>query len=226
MTKKRVQQANPGEKQAIKVIAYYSTTLYDLCIIRDQKSLFSGVFLPETDPVHSLNRQIIMIINNSDSIVLAGIGSAVLSDAKAGLQVVEMAKKRFAGHPGIVFRKLATGGMDLLYAIEGFERVVLVESRHINGIKSGSVITTCIGPSIKKKKDEVCTGPEFSQINTLLEFGNQCGCRMPENVLCITVTSDAHRDFGENVSDSVKMVLNKVMKLIEQQIECWSFCNA
>ena len=167
-----------------------------------------------------------MITNHSDTIVLAGIGSTVLSDAKAGLQVVDMAKKRLSGHHGIVFRKLATGGMDLLYAIEGFERVVLVESRHIEGIKPGSVITTYVGPSIRKKKDEVCTGPEFSQINTLLTFGDQCGYRMPENVLCITVTADSHHNFGEEVSESVKLVLNKVMKLIEQQIECWLFCNA
>ena len=167
-----------------------------------------------------------MIINTNDTIVLAGIGSAVLCDAKAGLQVVDMAKKRFSGHTGIAFRKLATGGMDLLYAIEGFERVVLVESRHIDGIKAGSVITTCVGSSTKKKKDEVCAGPEFSQIKTLLEFGEQCGYRMPENMLCITVTADVQHRFGEEVSDLLKPVLKKVMKLIEQQIECWSFCNA
>lgn len=167
-----------------------------------------------------------MITTDFGTTVLAGIGSTVLGDAIAGLKVIDMAERRFGGYKDIEFKKLATGGMDLLYAIEGYSHAVLVESRYVLGFASGELLTTYVGSSPIDHSSESCTGSNYRRITTLLELGRQCGCRMPDDVFSVTISRDSNHFFGESVADSLKPVLLTVLKLIEQQMELWLCCNA
>lgn len=167
-----------------------------------------------------------MITIDFGTTVLAGVGSSVLGDAMAALNVIDMAERKFGGYKDIEFKKLATGGMDLLYAIEGFSHAVLVESRYVLGCAPGELVTTYVGPSFVDHSSENYTGSDYRRITTLLELGRQCGCRMPEDVFSVTISRTASHFFGETVTDSVKPVLIHVLKLIEKQMDLWLCCNA
>jgi Ni,Fe-hydrogenase maturation factor len=166
-----------------------------------------------------------MITTDSGTTVLAGIGSTVLGDAMAGLKVIDMAERRFGGYKDIEFKKLAAGGMDLLYAMEGYSHAVLVESRYVLGFAPGELLTTYVGSLSIDRSSESCTGSDYRRITTLLKLGKQCGCRMPEDVFSVTISRDNNHFFGERVADGFKPVFLTVLKLIEQQMELWLCCN-
>ena len=64
--------------------------------------------------------------------LVLGLGNPILGDDAVGLHVMR-AVRRIGPHlPDVEYRERCVGGLDLLFEIEGFERLVLVDAM-ING---------------------------------------------------------------------------------------------
>lgn len=64
-------------------------------------------------------------------VLVVGLGNEIRHDDAAGLQVLDRLRRQLgplADHEALQLRKLPTGGLDLIFEVEGFDRLIVVDT--------------------------------------------------------------------------------------------------
>lgn len=78
-------------------------------------------------------------MKNKKRTIILGIGNPILGDDGIGIHVVRKLKKQLDKRSDIVLDEAMTGGINLLDAIIGFDKAILIDAIHLTDEKIGEV---------------------------------------------------------------------------------------
>jgi len=144
--------------------------------------------------------------------LLLGIGNEYCGNDALGIIIAQRLKKKL---PDWEIKTGAFTGIDFLEAIEGYERVVVIDSIVKPEIPVGSVI--------EFKPEDFNGLKTFSYLHsmslaTALELGRQLKLKLPEKVRIFGIVIDKKGNIGEEISQVLNEKLNNIVAKVESKV--------
>lgn len=153
--------------------------------------------------------------------LVLGVGNVLLSDDGVGPYVVRRAETLLSDLKGQVdFKENYSGGFDLLYDIEGYDRVILVDCITTGNFEPGTCIT-CEIADVDTTGQQRLVDAHGVNLPTVLATGHRCGYKMPEELLIFGIESEDVTTFSENLTDKVAAHTDYVVKRIQKTLQNW-----
>ena len=153
--------------------------------------------------------------------LILGLGNSILSDDAIGLFVVRRAQELLAELKEYVdFKENHSGGFDLLYDINGYDRLLVVDSIVTGKNKPG----TCLTFTIKDFEYLLQLNPVNSHslnLPTTIKTGKKCGYKMPEDFIILGIESADVTTLSEQLTASVNGCVDNVVERIRKEIHSW-----
>jgi hydrogenase maturation protease len=148
------------------------------------------------------------------SSVVIGVGNPAIADDAIGIEVARWLKKNLAGYPGITVSEVYNGGLELMEAMAGFDKAVLVDAI-VTGSAPGTIHRVTL--------DEVATCRNTStthngSISIALEFGRISGVKIPETIHVWAVEAGDVTTFREGLTAEVQEAIPIVAAEILQEL--------
>jgi len=155
-------------------------------------------------------------------LLVLGLGNDILSDDAVGLRVLERVRAELSGFTppgGVTFKGLCTGGLDLLYEVEGYDALVVIDAYHA----SDSVPGRC------RVLGEGDFGPASARLDSAhllslppaLRLPAELGYHTPELLgVAVVDVDDRCQEFGTTLSEpvarAVPVATRAALEMIEQ----------
>lgn len=153
--------------------------------------------------------------------LVIGIGNSVLSDDAVGLHVIERARKLLGNlKPFVDFEENCAAGLDLLYDMEGYEKVLLVDCMKTGRYRPGTYITFEMGDLEHLRQNRI-TDSHALNLLTVIDAGKICGYKMPRNIIILGIEGADITTFSENLTEEVEECVDAVVHRIEKTILSW-----
>ena len=153
--------------------------------------------------------------------LILGLGNSILSDDAIGLFVVRRAQELLSDLKEYVdFKENHSGGFDLLYDINGYNRLLVVDSIVTGKYKPG----TCLTFTLKDFEHLTQLNPVNSHslnLPTTIKTGQKCGYIMPEELVVLGIESADVTTLSEQLTESVNACVDDVVKRIRKEILSW-----
>lgn len=140
------------------------------------------------------------------SLLVLGLGNPILRDDSAGLIACEAARRLLAPiveSRAVTFKALCIGGFDLLYEIEGYDALIVVDAFHTEESVPGRVRTLSL--------EDLCAGDATSisghliSLPRAIELSGSLGLKTPELIAAVVIDVGAEGlEFGEDLSPRVE----------------------
>lgn len=143
-----------------------------------------------------------------------GLGNPILSDDSVGIKVAQMLKK--ADPPlKAEIKEACAGGLTILDELDGFDRVILVDS-----IKTGKASP---GTIYRLKEEDFNSTTQLSDSHgidffTAIEMGRIYGCKMPELIDIFAVEVEDNVTFSEDCTDKVMESIPILVRQITEEV--------
>jgi hydrogenase maturation protease len=167
----------------------------------------------------------IMIIDNTNKILVLGMGNPLLCDDGVGLSVVETAERMFGSMfvglgDRVSFRKNYCGGIDMLYDLMEARKAIIVDS-----VQTGSAAPGHCHEFFLEDLDGICHDrlvyAHGVSLPTVMELGRQCGYAMPEDVVIFGIESSNVTSFSTEPTVNVRKSIMEVVNRIEKRLLAW-----
>jgi len=146
-------------------------------------------------------------------ILILGIGNLLRSDDGVGLHVIEALRKEETGDNIDLIE--AVSGLDILDAIKGYDRIILVDA-----IKTGGEPGTIYELSLKDIQDKH-TNHSFSthlnmDLQTMLELGDRLfPGKIPKDIRVIAVEAEDVTTISDRCTPEVERAISKAVDMIK-----------
>ena len=149
--------------------------------------------------------------------LVLGLGNPILTDDGVGIQVVRAAAARYAPANGVTFAEASVGGLRLLDALTGYERVILVDAIQTRGGQPGNIyrLTASDLPA------SLHSGSTHDlSLPAALDLGRRLGMKLPgvENLTFLAVEVEDVLTFGESCTPAVAEAIPRVVQLVLDQV--------
>ncbi|MBM4146468.1 MAG: hydrogenase maturation protease [Nitrospira sp.] len=147
------------------------------------------------------------------SILVLGIGNFLRSDDGVGLHVIEALRKEKTGDNIDLMEALS--GLDILDAIKGYDRIILVDA-----IKTGGEPGTIYELSLKDIQNKH-TNHSFSthlnmDLSTMLELGNRLfPGKIPKDIRVIAIEAEDVTTISDKCTPAVECAIPKAVEIIK-----------
>jgi hydrogenase maturation protease len=142
--------------------------------------------------------------------LILGLGNPILTDDAVGIEVVKkIAEKNH--FTDVEIREASIAGLAILDEIDGFDRVIIVDSIKTGKNKPGTIM--------KLDRDKFNTTTQLSYSHgidyfTAIELGRRCGVRIPELIEIYAVEIEDNLTFSEDCTPNVKGSIPVLAELI------------
>jgi hydrogenase maturation protease len=148
--------------------------------------------------------------------IIIGIGNPVLTDDSAGLKIADCLRERLRGWPGVAVTELCCGGINLMEAMAGYDRAIIIDAMTGGGGKAGAVYE--FGPAGLAQSRNTWSGHDAS-LQVAMELGSTVGLRLPEHVQIWAVEAGDVCTFGENLTPDVERAVPLVVDSLVRDLE-------
>src|SRR5438552_9709859 len=138
--------------------------------------------------------------------VVIGIGNPILSDDAVGLKVARHLRKRLPDGHQVSVVELYCGGLQLMEAMEGYDRAVIVDAVESRGTR-GTVYS--LGMDNFGAARNTCTTHDGSLVDAL-ELGRMTGMRLPKVVFLWGIEGADLSTFSEHLTPAVAAAVPRV----------------
>ena len=171
--------------------------------------------------MNSNNKDSSNIETDIKSFLVIGIGNSLLSDDGVGLHVIERAKKSLNNLDSFVdFKQNCTAGLDILYDIEGYNKVLLIDCMKTGRYKPGTFITLQMD-NLEHFRQNVTTDSHALNLLTTIDAGKMCGYKMPRNIIILAIEGADITTFSENLTKDVEKCVDSIIQQIKHIILSW-----
>ncbi len=146
---------------------------------------------------------------------MLGMGNEILSDDAVGLLVLEKLRERFSLEEygdRLHFKGLNTGGLDLLYELEGYDYVLVVDAYYAPEGRPGRVRLVC-----RSELEPAPLGMDSAHLLSLpaaLQMSRELGYRTPQLIGAVVIdVGDRCRVFGDEISGPVAQAVPAAVEL-------------
>lgn len=148
--------------------------------------------------------------------LLLGIGNILLSDEGLGVRAVEELKSRFKFPPYVELMDGGTLGMDLLYFMEGFERLLVIDAV-LGGNPPGTLYKFSDG-EVKAYFKRKVSAHELG-FQEILALADLLGKR-PKEIVLVGMEPES-LNISLELSTTVKERLHLLIEEVLKQLEDW-----
>ncbi len=141
--------------------------------------------------------------------LILGLGNTILTDDRVG---IEVGKRLFGdcGGEGVDFLEASAGGLALLDAVCGYEKVIVIDAIR-TGAEVGTLHTFKADDDIGSMRLSSVHGIDFF---TALETGRTLGMKVPEDIRIFAVEINDPFTFSEQMTPDVERAVPGIVKEI------------
>ena len=152
--------------------------------------------------------------------LVLGLGNPILTDDGVGIYVVRALAGNHRGLPlrdDVAFAEASVGGLRLLDAIAGYERVVMVDAIQTPDGEPGEVYRLC--PSDLRASLHSGSTHDLS-LPGALALGRGLGMRLPddEDIVIIAVEVEDVLTFGEACTPRVQAAIPQAVQMVLEEV--------
>jgi hydrogenase maturation protease len=149
-------------------------------------------------------------------VLILGVGNLLRSDDGVGLHIIEALRKEHLKDNVDLIE--AVSGLDILDAIKGYDRIILVDA-----IKTEGEPGTIYQLSLEDFKDKQTVNSFSTHLNmdipTMLELGNRLFPeKMPEDIQIIAIDAEDITTISDKCTPKVEKAIPEVVELIKRLI--------
>jgi hydrogenase maturation protease len=140
--------------------------------------------------------------------LVIGVGNLLRTDDGVGIHLINMLNEL---HPEIDTFDAAMGSIEILEAMKGYERVVIVDSIE-TGVEPGTIYRVNLAGG---EKPPVINYSHGTDVITILELGSQLyGDGMPKDVILIAIEAEDTTTIGDKLTKKVQEAIDDVLQKI------------
>ena len=147
--------------------------------------------------------------------LVLGLGNLILTDDGVGIHVVRALATRLNNQRNVEVAEASLGGLRLLEAMAGYERVILVDAIQTREGKVGEVYQ--LAPADFQKCLHVSSSHDLD-FGTALKLGEQMGFAMPQEIVIFAVEVEDVLTFGEQCTPQVQAAIPSVVEAVLAEI--------
>ncbi len=148
--------------------------------------------------------------------LLLGLGNPILRDDGVGIKVAREVDRR-VDSSWIEVTEACTAGLDLLELIQGYTKVVLIDSIQVKGRRPGEIFLLDLNDL---KTTIRLTSPHDVNLATAMELGRKLGLPLPQEIKIYAIQVEDMFTFDEDCSPTVKRAISEIAEKIIQE-EGW-----
>lgn len=148
--------------------------------------------------------------------VIIGIGNPVLADDSVGLKIADCLGDRLRGRPGVAVTQLCCGGINLMEAMAGHDRAIVIDAITGGGGTPGTVYTFGLAGLLQTRN--TCSSHDAS-LPVALELGAAVGLKLPADVRIWAVEADDVSTFSENLTTDVECAVPRVVEDVVRSLD-------
>ena len=148
--------------------------------------------------------------------IVLGVGNQILGDDGVGIHIINELKKQIQS-PNITIDEAATGGMNLLELILGYDKAIIVDAVKTKNGENGEVKRI---PLNNFSTMHSCN-PHDVTLNEAIEMAKKMGeDRIPREIIVIGVMmKEIPCEFGEKLSDKIAAAVPKAVNMTLKEIK-------
>src|ERR1700738_1031493 len=149
--------------------------------------------------------------------IVIGVGNPVIADDGVGLEVVRLLRSRLTGLHEITVVEVYNGGLELMEAMVGYERVFLVDAI-VTGGKPGTIRRLGVEQLATTRNS---SSTHDGSLSAALELGRLAGERLPGEVRIWAIEASDVTTFCEGLTPEVRaavpVVTAEIMQVLSSQ---------
>ncbi len=140
-----------------------------------------------------------------------GLGNPILSDDAVGIRVVELIRDTVGKPSGVDFETASFGGLHIIDAIRGYDRVVIVDST-VRGGEPGTLYRLTLDDLDGTTR---LASPHRINLKAAIELGRRMeGNSIPDDITIYAVEAKELTRFSEKLSPELEEKLSEIAKTI------------
>lgn len=150
--------------------------------------------------------------------LVLGLGNPILTDDGVGIHVVRAAAAQYAPADAVTFAEASVGGLRLLDALAGYERVILVDAIQTSGGRSGDVYQLAASDLLASLHSG---STHDMSLNTALDLGRRLGMKLPGDgdIVILAVEVEDVLTFSDSCTQAVARAIPRAMEAVRAQLE-------
>ena len=150
--------------------------------------------------------------------LLLGMGNPILSDDAIGVRLAKNLQQRLPKLPNLdVVEDCSVGGLNLLHLLEGYERLVVIDSIKTNRGVPGDVYRfsgAALGETMH------LSNVHDANFATALELGRRMGMRLPEPdaIHVFAVEVEDNQTFSEQMTPALEVSFHEIAAAVLHEV--------
>ena len=150
--------------------------------------------------------------------LVLGLGNPILTDDGVGVRVAEIVRVRLLDKAHIDVTETSVGGLTLMEAMIGYDRVFLIDAMHKNGDKPGTIHRMTLEELQAISPTQHSSSPHDTNLITALEMGKRMGMRLPQEIVIYAISVENVIDFSDQLTPAVAAAVPQVVASILEEI--------
>ena len=147
--------------------------------------------------------------------VVVGIGNPILQDDGVGIHVVNQVRQQ-VDDPKIYFDTAYTGGLNLLDAIRGYDRAILIDAVKQENTKTGEVTRFLLN----KASSVHSSNPHDVSLTEALYLAKKLGeNHLPKKIIVIGIAIKNAYLFGDHLSTEVEHAIPTAVDMVLAELK-------
>ncbi len=147
--------------------------------------------------------------------LIVGLGNPILGDDGVGWRIAQSLQENVALPPDVEVICLALGGISLMEALVGYERVILVDSITTHRAPNGTVTLHKLAEFENPAYGHMSSAHDTSLQNAL-KIGRELGAQLPEEIMVVAIEAEKVYDFSEELTPTVAAAIPKSVEMIQK----------
>jgi hydrogenase maturation protease len=146
------------------------------------------------------------------------MGNPILSDDAVGIRIAERLSRRLGPCEGLAVREeCCTGGLELLEVVEGFDRLIVLDSIKTEGGRPGDWYRFD-GTALRETMH--LNNVHDANFATAMELGRQMGVRVPDDadIHVLAVEISENLTFGDRLSPELEAAMPELVDEMQEEI--------
>ncbi len=150
--------------------------------------------------------------------LVLGLGNPILSDDGIGVRVAQEVRHRLSESVDITVSEVSVGGLDLMEAMIGYERVILIDAIQLETDHPGKIHRMSLKDLRDISPTQHSTSPHDTSLITALEMAQVIGLEIPKDITIFAIEVRNILEFGEELTPSVAAALPEAIDMVMHEL--------
>ena len=150
--------------------------------------------------------------------LVLGLGNPILTDDGVGVRVAEIVRARLLDKAHIDVTEISVGGLTLMEAMIGYDRVIVIDAIQKNGDRPGTIYRMTLEDLHAISPTQHSGSPHDTNLITALEIGKRMGMTLPQDIVIYAISVENVIDFGDRLTPAVAAAVPQVVASILGEI--------